>query len=127
VPNRSITTCYEETRKNAHLSESTIALNQALGCNTLLQLQRGGIASTSELLMMLRLQKPHLFVDDQVFTQLAVLAHCQPFSLDMNIFGSSWIGSRGKYEENKLFSHIAEVTAGLQLTKVLRMNVDKQN
>lgn len=75
--------------------------------------------------MMLRLQKPHLFVDDQMFTQLAVLAHCQPFSLDMNIFESDWIGSRGKYEENKWFNNIADVTAGLRLTKVLRMDVDR--
>ena len=74
-----------------------ISLNQCLGCVDDVGLLLFGFQSTSDLLFVIRYERPTLFVDNTDFVQMAAVAQGIPFGLSMDLLTNATICGQGSY------------------------------
>lgn len=112
-------TCHEQTRKGATLSQNVVAINQALGCLSDLGLLRGALANTADLLFTLRLHRPDLFQEDELFVQLGAVAQNFPFALDLKVLDGALVAATGTYDDSDR-NKVVDVDAALRIQLIMR-------
>jgi len=117
-------TCHEQTRKHATLSQNVVAINQALNCHSDLGLLRGAIANTADLLFTARLHRPDLFQEDELFVQMAAVAQSFPFALDLKALDGALVAGTGTYDDGggdrPARNRVADVQAALKIKLIMR-------